>query len=65
MKRKSLSIQKEIYRVIKQNQGITMSELERKIGTNPHSLKEHCEHLAYFEIIKIEKTKKTTKLTVS
>lgn len=39
-----------------------MTELERKIGTNPASLREHCNHLAYFDLIKIEKTEKTTKL---
>lgn len=65
MKRKSLDIQKEIYNSIKKNLGITMSQLERKIGTNPASLKEHCEHLAYFGLIKIIKTEKTQKLFVN
>jgi predicted transcriptional regulator len=62
MKRKSLDIQKEIFETIKKNPGITMSQLERKIGTNPASLKEHCEHLEYLKLIKIEKSDKTTKL---
>lgn len=62
MKRKSLKLQKEILDIIKKNQGITMSSLERKIGTNPASLKEHCEHLAFLGIIKIERTNNTQKL---
>lgn len=39
-----------------------MSTLERKTGTNPYSLKEHCEVLAYFNLIKIKKTDRTTTL---
>jgi len=62
MKRKALEVQKEIFETIKKNPSITMSSLERKIGTNPKSLKEHCEQLAYFKLIKINKTKETTKL---
>lgn len=62
MKRKALDVQKEVYLAIKSNSGITMSSLERKIRTNPNSLKEHCEALAYFGLIKIEKTPKTQKL---
>ena len=53
-KRKSLDIQKKILATIKKNPGITMSQLERKIGTNPTSLKEHCEHLEALDLIKIE-----------
>ena len=64
MKRKSTDIIKEIFQTIKENRHITLSQLERKIRTNPKSLKEHCECLAYFNLIKIEKTKKTTKLKV-
>jgi len=62
MKRESLEIQKKILKTIKANSGITMSELERKIGTNPASLKKHCEQLSYLGLIKIEKSNKTTKL---
>lgn len=62
MKRKALNVQKEIYNTIKENPGITMSELERKIGTNPRSLKEHCEQLEFFKLIKIERLENTTKL---
>jgi len=65
MKRKSLVVQKEIYETIKKHPGITLSELERKIGTNPTSLKEHCEQLAFFELIKIKKEENTTKLLFS
>jgi len=64
MKRKSLDVQKEIFKAIKDNPGITMSELERKIGTNPSSLKEHCEHLEYLGLIKIKKSERTTELFV-
>lgn len=64
MKRKSLDIQKKIFNTIKENQGITMSQLERKIGTNPASLKEHCEHLAYFKLIRIVKHDNTRQLFV-
>ena len=64
MKRKALEVQKIIFKAIKENQGITMSTLERKIGTNPRSLKEHCENLAYFGLIRIAKEKNTTKLYV-
>ena len=62
MKRKALEVQKIIFKAIKENPGITMSTLERKIGTNPRSLKEHCENLAYFSLIRIVKEKGTTKL---
>ena len=41
-----------------------MSELERVIGTNPRSLKEHCEHLEYLGIIKIVKESNTQKLYI-
>ncbi len=62
MKRKSLDIQKRIYDVIRKHPGITMSQLERKMRTNPRSLKEHCEHLAYFGLIKIIKKPGTQQL---
>ncbi len=65
MKRRSLDIQKKIYLLIKEHPGITLSALERKVRTNPSSLKEHCEHLAYFGLIKIQKTERTTKLISS
>lgn len=63
-KRKSSILLKQIYDLIKKNPGITMSQLERKTGTNPNSLKEHCEILEYFGKIKIEKTDKTRKLFI-
>ena len=53
-----------ILKAIKKNPGITMSSLERKIGTNPASLKEHCESLEELGLIKIERTEKTTKLRI-
>ena len=62
MKRKSLKLQKEILQYIKKHPGITMSELERKIGTNPSSLVEHCEALEELGFIKIKKLEKTRKL---
>jgi predicted transcriptional regulator len=62
MKRKTLEVQRTIFKTIKNNSGITMSRLERKIGTNPRSLKEHCEQLSYFGIIKIIKESNTQKL---
>ena len=62
MKRKSLDVQKEVLLLIKKNQGITLSELERKVGTNPRSLKEHCEQLEFLGLIKISREKNTTKL---
>ena len=52
------------YKTIKENPNITMSQLERKIGTNPSSLKEHCELLEYFELIEIKKEKNTRRLKV-
>lgn len=64
MKRKTLDVQKEIFKTIKDNQGITMSQLERKVRTNPRSLKEHCENLAYFKLIKIIKENNTQRLYV-
>lgn len=63
-KRKTTEILKEIYTVIKENPDITLSQLERKIRTNPAYLKEHCECLQWFKLIKIEKDSKTTKLRV-
>ncbi len=65
MKRKSLEVQRKIYELIKSYPEITMSSLERKVGTNPKSLKEHCEQLAYFKLIEIKKTSKTTILKIN
>lgn len=62
MKRKSLDVQKEIFKAIRENTGITLTELERKIGTNPRSLWEHCEQLEFLKLIKIKRTDKTTQL---
>ena len=62
MKRKALKLQQEILAMIKDNPGITMSKLERKIGTNPQSLKEHCEQLEWLKKIKINKNNHTTTL---
>ena len=64
MKRKSRRLQKDVLEAIKKNPGITLSSLERKIGTNPASLKEHCESLEELGLIRIEKTEKTTKLKI-
>ncbi|PIN74138.1 hypothetical protein COV20_00810 [Candidatus Woesearchaeota archaeon CG10_big_fil_rev_8_21_14_0_10_45_16] len=62
MKRKTLEIQREIYTAIQENPGITLSQLERKIRTNPTSLKKHCEELAFLRLIRIEKSDTTTLL---
>jgi len=62
MKRKTLDVQRAIYDTIKRNPRITMSALERKIRTNPNSLKEHCQQLAFFGLIRINKTKDTQRL---
>ena len=64
MKRKTLDIQREVLLAIRANSGITMSSLERKIKTNPRSLKEHCEQLKWLNQINIEKTKETQKLII-
>jgi DNA-binding MarR family transcriptional regulator len=61
-KRKTLDVQKLILKTIKSNPGITMSQLERKIGTNPSSLVEHCEQLVYLKLIKIIKEENTRRL---
>lgn len=62
MKRKTLELQRRILDTIKNNPKITMSTLERKIGTNPKSLREHCKYLSYLGVIKIDKNEKTTRL---
>jgi len=62
VKRKTLEVQRKVLKTIRANKVISMSSLERKIGTNPRSLKEHCEQLADFELIKIKRTEKTTQL---
>jgi len=64
MKRKNTEITKLIYKTIKDNPNITMSRLERIIGTNPHYLKEHCELLEYFDLIKIDRSNNTKKLRI-
>ncbi|MDI6737858.1 MAG: hypothetical protein QME12_05075 [Nanoarchaeota archaeon] len=64
MKRKSLELQKQVLQAIRKNPSITLSQLERKMGTNPKSLKEHCESLAFLGLIELEKTKETTRLRV-
>jgi predicted transcriptional regulator len=63
MKRKTLEVQREVFDFISKNPGITLSTLERKIRTNPKSLKEHCQQLAFFKLVKIKRTKETTILT--
>ena len=60
MKRKSLDVQKQVFEAIKQKSPISMSSLERLIGTNPTSLKEHCEQLEWLGLVKIEKKENTT-----
>jgi DNA-binding MarR family transcriptional regulator len=62
MKRESLEVQKEVLETIRKNNGITMSQLERKIGTNPSSLKKHCEALEQLGLIKIIKEEDTQKI---
>lgn len=64
MRRNHLKLQKEIYLTIEKNPNITMSQLERRVGTNPASLKEHCLALQELGLIKIKKTDKTTKLKI-
>lgn len=59
-KRKALDLQNHILEIIKKNPGITLSSLERKAGTNPKSLKEHCQQLSKLGLIKITKTEHTT-----
>lgn len=39
-----------------------MTSLERKIRTNPASLREHCEHLDFFELLHIKKEPTTQKI---
>ena len=39
-----------------------MSFLERKIGTNPHYLREYCSYLEFFNLIKIKKEPNTQKV---
>ena len=51
-KRKALEVQKQIFEYIKKHEGISISRLERAIGTNPASLREHLDQLAYFGLIK-------------
>jgi DNA-binding Lrp family transcriptional regulator len=60
MKRKALDVQKEILKVIRKNSKISMSALERKIRTNPASLREHCQQLQWLGLVKIKHTDKTT-----
>jgi len=62
MKRSVRKLIKEILQAIRKNSGITLSTLERKIGTNPRGLKEHCLLLQDLGLVKITKTKLTTKL---
>ena len=63
MKRRSVfSIQLKILKTVKQEEGITMSFLERKIGTNPHYLREYCSYLEFFNLIKIKKEPNTQKV---
>lgn len=62
MKREVFKLQKQILSYIEKNPGISMSELERKIRTNPASLRAHCKHLEELGIITINRTQNTTKL---
>jgi predicted transcriptional regulator len=57
MKRKSLEIKKQILRVLKQEEQISVKKLERKINSNYQSILNNCEELEYFGLVKISKTK--------
>lgn len=61
-KRSVFSIQLQILKTIKQEAGITMSSLERKIRTNPKYLREYCKYLEFFNLIKIKKEPNTQKV---
>ncbi len=50
-KRKALEVQKQIFEYIKKHEGISISRLERAIGTNPASLREHLNQLSYLGLI--------------
>ena len=60
MKRETLEVQKEILKAIRKHSEVTLSKLERMIGTNPASLKKHCEQLVWLGFIKIKSNSKTT-----
>ena len=60
MKRKTLDVQRQVLKAIRENPDIRMKSLERKIGTNPRSLKEHCEQLEFLKLIKIVKNDEGT-----
>lgn len=62
MKRETLKVQRDILQTIKKESSITLSQLERIVGTNPRSLKQHVVQLEYLGLIKIKKTDKTTML---
>ena len=64
-KRSSFTVQLKILETVKENEGISISFLERKIGTNPASLREHCKHLEFFNLLKIKKEAKTQRLFLS
>ncbi|MBI5066469.1 hypothetical protein HZA97_09645 [Candidatus Woesearchaeota archaeon] len=64
-KRGALEIQLLILKIVHNKPGITFSELERKVGTNPTSLKQHCDHLEYFNLVKILREPKTRKLVLT
>ena len=60
MKRKPLEIKKEILKILKSEQEISIKKLERKINTNYQTILNNCEELAYFGFIQVIKTKENT-----
>lgn len=64
-KRSVFSIQIEILKAVNEDPDITMSSLERKVGTNPHYLREYCKYLEFFNLIKIKKEQNTQKVSLT
>lgn len=59
-KRNSLEIKKEILKLLK-NKEMALRSLERKVDTNPNTIKNQIEELEYFGFVEIIKHKKSEK----
>jgi len=60
MKRKPLEIKKQIMKILKAEQEISIKKLEKKIHTNYQTILNNCEELEYFGLLKVMKTKENT-----
>ena len=58
-RRKALDIKKEIIRILKSSNEISLQKLERKVNTNYLTIREQIKELEYFGLVKTAKHDKS------